>query len=77
MLPQSAKIRTRFMDAAQFRWVLDILRLSQAEAASYLGVSLRTANGYANGAPIPNTVAILLKLLAGGAVTVEEVEAVR
>jgi DNA-binding transcriptional regulator YiaG len=52
------------MTAAQFRAVLKRLGLSQGKAAEFLGVSLRTAHGYANGEhPIPEAIAKLLRLI--------------
>src|SRR5258708_30328345 len=41
------------MTSAEYREVLDLLALTQAEMAELLGVSIRTAHGYANGARIP------------------------
>jgi hypothetical protein len=48
--------------AAQYRNALDHLGLSQGKAAEWLGVSIRTSHGYANGSPIPKAVAMLLRL---------------
>jgi hypothetical protein len=50
------------MTAAQYRAALDRLGLSQAGAAAWLHISLRTAHGYANGANIPEPTAKLLRL---------------
>lgn len=36
---------------------------NQADAADFLGVSLRTAHGYANGSPIPVATGKLLRLM--------------
>jgi len=51
------------MTAAQYREALAALGLTQARAAGYLDISVRTSNGYANGWPIPKTVELLLNLL--------------
>ena len=51
------------MTAAQYREALATLGLTQARAAGYLDISVRTSNGYANGWPIPKTVELLLNLL--------------
>jgi hypothetical protein len=50
------------MTPAQFRNALDALSLTQAQAAEWLGISIRAAHGYANGAPIPEPIAKLLRL---------------
>lgn len=50
------------MTANQFRKALDDLDLSQGRAAEWLGISIRAAHGYANGAPIPEPIAKLLRL---------------
>ena len=42
---------------------LDQLDLTQSCAAEFLNVSLRTAHGYANGRPIPESTAKLLRLM--------------
>jgi hypothetical protein len=46
----------------QFRKALDDLGLTQGEAAEWLKISIRAAHGYANGAPIPEPIAKLLRL---------------
>ena len=51
------------MSAHQFRKALDDLDLTQAQAAGWLKLSLRAVHGYANGAPIPEPTAILLRLM--------------
>jgi hypothetical protein len=51
------------MTANQYRTALDRLGLTQAGAAAWLGVSIRTAHGYANGSPIPEATAKLLRLM--------------
>lgn len=47
-----------------YRKALDKLGLTQAGAAEFLGVSIRTSHGYANGEPIPEGYAKLLRLMA-------------
>ena len=47
----------------QYRAALDQLDLTQSCAAEFLKVSLRTAHGYANGQPIPEATAKLLRLM--------------
>ena len=51
------------MTANQYRSALDKLGLTQAGAAEFLGVSIRTSHGYANGVPIPEGYAKLLRLM--------------
>ena len=50
------------MTSIQFRKALDDLGLTQGEAAEWLKISIRAAHGYANGAPIPEPIAKLLRL---------------
>src|SRR5260370_2391382 len=50
------------MTSTEYRDLLDLLALTQAEMAELLGVSIRTAHGYANGARIPQPVARFLAL---------------
>jgi DNA-binding XRE family transcriptional regulator len=51
------------MTQRQYRAALERLELTQESAAEFLGVSLRTSHGYANGSPIPEATAKLLRLL--------------
>lgn len=51
------------MTPNQYRTALERLGLTQDSAAEFLGVSLRTSHGYANGAVIPETTAKLLRLM--------------
>ena len=51
------------METKQFRAALLALELSQADAATWLKLSKRTVAGYATGAPIPEPVAMLLRLV--------------
>jgi hypothetical protein len=55
--------RAATMTANQYRSALDKLGLAQAGAAEFLGVSIRTSHGYANGVPIPEGYAKLLRLM--------------
>jgi len=50
------------MTAKEYRRALEQLELSQSEIARRLGISLRSAHGYANNKPIPEPVAKLLRL---------------
>ena len=51
------------MTPAQYRKALEALGLTQGSAAEFLGVSIRTSHGYANGEPIPEGYAKLLRLM--------------
>ena len=51
------------MTAKQYNAALERLGLTQAAAAELLGVSIRSSHGYANGAPIPEGYAKLLRLM--------------
>ncbi len=52
------------MTPDQYRKALDKLGLSQARAGEFLGVSLRTSQGYALGEyPVPESAAKLLRLM--------------
>lgn len=52
------------MTANQYNAACEALGLAtQAAQAKFLGVSLRTAHGYANGSPIPVAMAKLLRLM--------------
>jgi hypothetical protein len=50
------------MTANQYRTAIERLGLSQGAAAKWLGISLRASHGYANGEPIPEPLAKLLRL---------------
>lgn len=50
------------MSADDYREAIAALGLTQDSAAAFLGVSLRTAHGYANAQPVPLYVAKLLRL---------------
>ncbi len=51
------------MTPAQYRGALRRLGLSQVRAAAFLGISIRTSHGYANGARIPRALEKLLYLM--------------
>lgn len=51
------------MTANQYRAALTALSLTQAGAAKFLGISIRSAHGYAHGEPIPEPIAKLLRLM--------------
>ena len=51
------------MTTSQFRKALDDLGLTQGGAAEWLEINIRTVHGYANGAPIPEPIAKLLRLM--------------
>lgn len=51
------------MTANQYRAALSRLGLSQAGAAEFLGISIRSSHGYANDEPIPEPIAKLLRLM--------------
>lgn len=51
------------MTSSQYRAALAALGLTQAEAAERLGISVRTANAYANGTVIPKVVMLALAYL--------------
>jgi hypothetical protein len=52
------------MTANQYRKAIEDLEMSQARAAEFLGVSLRTSQGYALGEyPVPEGFAKLLRLM--------------
>jgi transcriptional regulator with XRE-family HTH domain len=52
------------MTKHEYRVLLEQLSLTQKEAAKSLGISIRASNGYANGMPIPEPTARLLRVLA-------------
>lgn len=66
------------MTPTQFRTAISRLDLSQVGAARLVGADPRTARRWALGErQIPECVAILLRLLVAGKITVADVEAVR
>lgn len=63
------------MTANQFRSAIDRLGLSQVGAARLVGADPRTGRRWALGErPVPECVAILLRLLLKGKITIEDVE---
>jgi transcriptional regulator with XRE-family HTH domain len=66
------------MTANQFRTAIDRLGLSQARAAALVGADPRTGRRWALGErTVPECVAILLRLLMAGKITIEDIEGVR
>jgi DNA-binding transcriptional regulator YiaG len=66
------------MTANQFRAALDRLELSQLEAARLFNANGRTARRWALGErSVPEPVAILLRLMLAGKLTVDDVERAR
>lgn len=66
------------MTANQFRTAIDRLDLSQVGAARLVGADPRTARHWASGdRSVPPCVAILLRLLVAGKITIEDVEAAK
>jgi DNA-binding XRE family transcriptional regulator len=61
------------MNQNQYRTALERLGLTQESAAQFLDVSLRTSHGYANGSPIPDATAKLLRLMIKLGVKPDEV----
>ncbi len=62
------------MTPTQYRTALERLGLTQDSAAQFLDVSLRTSHGYANGSPIPEGTAKLLRLMVRLELTPESVK---
>ncbi len=63
------------MTHAEYRDAIKKLGLSQARAAKFLGVTVRTSQGYALGErPVPEAIAKLLCLMIWHVLTPEEVE---
>jgi hypothetical protein len=59
---------------AEFRAALDRLGISQVAAAKLFGAHARTARRWALGeAPVPTTVAMLLRLLLRGKIKVQDI----
>lgn len=66
---------TLHMTANQFRSAIATLRLSQLAAARLVGADPRTGRRWALGeAPVPDCVAILLRLCLNGKITVHDIE---
>jgi len=63
------------MTPNQFRTAIDRLGLSQARAAGLVGADPRTGRRWALGErPVPECVAILLRLLLAKKITIQDVE---
>lgn len=63
------------MTAKQFRSAIERLDLSQVGAARLVGADPRTGRRWAlDERPVPECVAILLRLLLKGKITIEDVE---
>lgn len=66
------------MTANQFRTALSRLGLSQAGAANLVGADPRTGRRWALGErQVPECVAILLRLLVAGKITIEDIDGAR
>lgn len=62
------------MTSNQYRAALAALDLTQAGAAEFLGISIRSSHGYANGEPIPEAIAKLLRLMVKLKIKPEDVK---
>jgi hypothetical protein len=62
-LPYCERTEQYTMTSEQYRKAIAKLGMTQGQAAEFLGVSVRSSNGYANGSPIPEAAAKLLRLL--------------
>lgn len=61
------------MTPTQYRKTIAVLGMSQGAAAAFLGVSLRTSQGYALGEyPVPEAVSILLRLMVRRGISPDE-----
>jgi hypothetical protein len=49
--------------SSEYRNAISRLGLTQAQAAAFMGISLRTSHGYANGETISRVVELLLKAM--------------
>lgn len=66
------------MTPNQFRTVIERLGLSQAKAAALVGADPRTGRRWALGERnVPECVAILLRLLIAGKLTIEDIDGAR
>ena len=66
------------MTPTQFKSALDRLNLSDAQFACLIGAHERTPHSWAAGRrSIPESVAILLRLMVAGRITAEDVEKAR
>jgi hypothetical protein len=68
----------QMMTAKEFRCVLGDLGLTQIAAADLLGISERQIRNYAIGyTPVPEAVAILLRLTKAGRIRGKDIEAAK
>ena len=66
------------MTAKQFRATIERLGLSQTRAAALVGADPRTGRRWAlDERAVPECVAILLRLLTAGKITIKDIEAAR
>ena len=74
MIKADEMARRKPMSADEYRRAIERLGVgTQDKAADFLDVSLRTSHGYANGAPIPTHVAMLLRLMLKHGIKPEDV----
>lgn len=62
------------MAPTAYRAAIAQLSLTQEQAATFLGISARTSNGYANGKVIPEPTAKLLRLVTKLNLTPDDVK---
>jgi hypothetical protein len=62
------------MTKHQYRSALHYLGFTQGQAANWLGISIRSSNGYANGEPIPEAISKLLRLMVKFAIKPDQVK---
>lgn len=62
-IPREVRLERQSMTNEQYRKALAKLDLTQGQAAKFLGISIRTSNGYANDRVIPEYIAKLLRLM--------------
>jgi excinuclease UvrABC nuclease subunit len=62
-LPQCDRHGQHTMTNKQYREAIRKLGMTQAQAAKFLDISIRTSNGYANTRLIPEGIAMLLRLM--------------
>ena len=68
----------RRMTPAQFRDTLGALGITQARLGRLLGLDKNTANRWATGSTeVPQAVAVLLRLVAAGRLTVDDLDVSR
>jgi predicted site-specific integrase-resolvase len=64
----------RVMTKYEFRRALANLDMTQAASAKFLGVSIRTAHGWANGGDIPIAIQRLLRTLINKRIDLKDTE---